>query len=338
MTGVDDQIRKKYGTTAIRTLGETRREKVEVIPTGSLAFDLATDVGGIPRGRITEIMGWESSMKTSLSLTAVASAQKMGMRCLYIDVENALEPNFVETLGVDIGTLSLSQPDSAEEALSIIEAVVRTDEYGLIVLDSVASLSPQAELESDTGAAMMGLSARLMSQHLRKARGQIRRNNVSVIYINQFRMKIGVIYGSPETTGGGNALKFYSSLRVRMSATNIKNGTEIVGLKVKAKIIKNKVGVPFRTAEFDYYFDGGINRSAELVDIASSNGIVTKRGAFYSYGDQRLGQGRIPAAAYLDEHPDMKQDIDTQVRKMLVGSPAVIVGDDDDIEIVEDEE
>jgi len=338
MTGVDDQIRKKFGATAIRTLGETRREHVDVIPTGSLQFDLATDVGGIPCGRVTEIFGPEGSFKTSIALTAVAEAQKVGKRGLYIDIENALEPNFVGRLGVDIDSLSLSQPDSAEEAISIVEMVARSNEYGIIVLDSVASLSPQAELEGETGEMKMGLSARLMSQHMRKVKGIIHRNNIAVIYINQIRMKIGVVYGNPEVTTGGLALGFYASLRVRMSRkANIKKGDIITGATFAAKVVKNKVGVPFRTAEFDFMFDTGIRRAVELVEIAASQGVISKRGAFYSYGDQRLGQGKDAAATYLEENPEVSKVIEDQARKMIIGAPATVTAEDD-FDAVEDEE
>ena len=319
MPDVRDLIRKKYGETAIRKLTEVQRVDVDVIPTGSLALDYAIGAGGIPRGRVTELYGWEGSAKSTLALHSTANAQKQGLQVLYIDTEHALDPEYARAIGVNIDELEISQPDSAEEALNILDAVAHTTEYGLIILDSVASLVPSAEIESDFGSAHMGLSARLLGQAARKLPAPLQNNNIAVIMINQFRANIQTGYVSPgapkEITTGGNALKFLASLRIRLTATAIlKDGDVAIGRTITARIDKNKVGVPFKSTKFDLVFGKGISHGYELVDLGVQTSVLTKRGAFISYGDTRIGQGRDNARQYLEEHPEVALNLETDVR------------------------
>ena len=308
-------IAKKYGDGAIMRLGEATHLDVDAIPTGSLALDIALGVGGVPRGRITEIYGPESSGKTTLCQHIVAQAQKRGGTCAYIDMEHALDPSYAARCGVDTENLYISQPDTGEQALEIADALIHSGAIDVVVVDSVAALVPRAEIEGEMGDSHMGLQARLMSQALRKLSGAIKASNAVVIFTNQLRMKIGVMFGNPETTPGGNALKFYASVRldVRRIQT-IKGGGEAVGNRVRVRVTKNKVAPPFREAEFDIMFNEGISQAGDILDIGTDMGIVTKRGAFFSYGDPRLGQGRENAKEFLKQNPDIAQQIDQEVR------------------------
>ena len=308
-------IAKKYGDGAIMRLGEATHLDVDAIPTGSLALDIALGVGGVPRGRITEIYGPESSGKTTLCQHIVAQAQKRGGTCAYIDMEHALDPSYAARCGVDTENLYISQPDTGEQALEIADALIHSGAIDVVVVDSVAALVPRAEIEGEMGDSHMGLQARLMSQALRKLSGAIKASNAVVIFTNQLRMKIGVMFGNPETTTGGNALKFYASVRldVRRIQT-IKGGGEAVGNRVRVRVTKNKVAPPFREAEFDIMFNEGISQAGDILDIGTDMGIVTKRGAFFSYGDTRLGQGRENAKEFLKQNPDIAQQIDQEVR------------------------
>jgi recombination protein RecA len=288
-----------------------------VIPTGSIALDIALGVGGVPRGRITEIYGPEASGKTTLAQHIMAEAQRRGGIAAFIDVEHALDPAYARRCGVNIDDLYISQPDTGEQALEIAEALVRSGAVDVVAIDSVAALVPRAEIEGDMGDAHMGLQARLMSQALRKLAGAIKRSNTAVVFTNQLRMKIGVLFGNPETTPGGNALKFYASVRLDMRRLQaIKQGGNVIGNHVRVSVKKNKVAPPFRVAEFDILFDQGISKEGDLLDVATQLGIVDKRGAFYSYGDLRLGQGRENARAFLVENPDMSGEIDGKVREI----------------------
>jgi recombination protein RecA len=317
---IQDTIRKKYGETAIRKLTEVRRVHVDVIPTGSLSLDYSIGVGGIPRGRATILVGWEGSAKTSIALHTTANAQKQNLNVLYIDVENALDPEYAKALGVDIDALELSQPDSAEEALNILDAVAHTTEYGLIVIDSIAALVPQAEIESDFGSSHMGLQARLLAQLSRKLPSPIKENNIAVIMINQGRANSHTGYAAPgapkEVQAGGNAIRFMSSLTIKLTAGAIlKSGDDIIGRTIYARIEKNKVGLPFRNTKFDLIFGKGISRGYELVDLGVQTGIISKKGAFYSFGDTRIGQGRDNARQFLEENTEIAQTVETAVRE-----------------------
>lgn len=310
-------LRKRFGDGAIMRLGESTGLNVDAIPTGSIALDVALGVGGIPRGRITEIYGPEASGKTTLCQHIIAEAQKRGGVAAFIDVEHALDPSYARRCGVNIDDLYISQPDTGEQALEIAEALVRSGAVDVVVIDSVAALVPRAEIEGEMGDAHMGLQARLMSQALRKLAGAIKRSNTSVVFTNQLRMKIGVLFGNPETTPGGNALKFYASVRLDMRRLEaIKQGGTVVGNRVKVSVKKNKVAPPFRVAEFEIMFAEGISRTGDLLDVATALGVVDKRGAFYSYGELRLGQGRDNAKAFLAENPDLFAEIDHKVREI----------------------
>jgi recombination protein RecA len=312
------QIRKRYGEGAIMKLGDGANLNVDVIPTGCIALDVALGVGGIPRGRITEIYGPESSGKTTLCQHIIAECQKLGGTAAFVDVEHALDPAYAERCGVNIDDLYLSQPDTGEQALEITEALVRSGAVDCIVIDSVAALVPQAEIEGEMGDAHMGLQARLMSQALRKLTGAIKRSNTSVIFTNQLRMKIGVLFGNPETTSGGNALKFYAAVRIDVRrAEAIKEKGEVVGNRVRARIKKNKVAPPFKVAEFDIMFDHGISKEGSLLDVAVELGAIERRGSYYSYGDVRLAQGRENAKEYLRENPQVAAEIEQRVRQDL---------------------
>ena len=309
------QIEKNYGKGAIMRLGDDIPVNVEAISTGSLSLDLALGIGGVPRGRIVEIYGPESCGKTTLALHIVASAQKNGGEAAYIDVEHALEPAYARALGVNIDELLISQPDTGEQGLEICEALVRSGAIDVVVVDSVAALTPRAEIEGDMGDSHVGLLARLMSQALRKLAGSISKTNCIVIFINQLREKVGVMYGNPEVTTGGRALKFYSSVRIDVRRVEaLKNGSEIIGNRTRAKIVKNKVAPPFREAEFDILYGEGISKWGELVDLAVKLDIVQKSGSWFAMGELRLGQGRDAVKQYLQDHPELAEDIEAQVR------------------------
>jgi len=313
------EIEKRFGQGAIMRLGEATTLEIGVIPTGSISLDIALGVGGIPRGRITEIYGPESAGKSTLAQHIVAEAQKLGGTAAYIDVEHALEPVYAASIGVNVDDLLVSQPDTGEQALEITEALVRSNAIDVVVIDSVAALVPRAEIEGEMGDSLPGLQARLMSQALRKLTGAIARSKTSVIFINQLREKIGVVFGNPETTPGGRALKFYSTVRIDIRRIeSIKQGQQVVGNRVRAKVVKNKVAAPFRQAEFDIMFTGpqhGISYEGDIVDLGVEAEIVKKLGAFFSYGDLRLGQGRENAKAYLRENPSLAAEIEVEIRK-----------------------
>ncbi|PZN10928.1 MAG: recombinase RecA, partial [Bacillota bacterium] len=313
------QIEKQFGKGSIMRMGEASAKlNVEVIPTGSLALDIALGVGGMPRGRIIEIFGPEASGKTTVALHVVASAQKMGGVAAFIDAEHALDPVYAENLGVDINNLLISQPDTGEQALEIAEALVRSGAVDVIVIDSVAALVPRAEIEGEMGDAHVGLQARLMSQALRKLTGAIAKSRTCLIFINQIREKVGVMFGNPEVTPGGRALKFYASVRLDVRRVDtLKQGGEMIGIRARAKVVKNKVAPPFRQAEFDLVYGKGISREGDLLDVATQYGIIEKSGAWYSYGDTRIGQGRENAKEYLVQHPELADAIEQRVRELL---------------------
>ena len=316
------QIEKRFGKGSVMKLGEAAAmSSVEAIPSGSLALDLALGIGGIPRGRITEIFGPESSGKTTLGQHVLAEAQKRGGVAAYIDVEHALDPAYAAHCGVNVDDLLISQPDTGEEALEITEALVRSGAIDVIVIDSVAALVPRAEIEGEMGDAHVGLQARLMSQALRKLAAAIGKSGTAVIFINQLREKVGIIFGNPEVTPGGRALKFYSSIRIDLRRVEtIKQGNDAIGSHIKAKVVKNKVAPPFRSAEFDIMFDHGISREGNLLDLSVELGLVSKSGAFFSYGDIRLGQGRENAKQYLRQNPELAQEIEQQIRASAITS------------------
>jgi recombination protein RecA len=310
------QVERQYGKGAIMRLGEGARVAVSVIPTGSLSLDIALGVGGMPRGRVVEIFGPESSGKTTLALHLIANAQRTGGMAAFIDAEHALDPDYAGKLGVNIDNLLVSQPDSGEQALEIAEMLARSGALDVIVVDSVAALVPKAELEGEMGDAHMGLQARLMSQAMRKLTHVISKTQTCLVFINQVRMKIGVFFGNPETTTGGRALKFYTSVRCDIRRIgSITDGSEIVGSRTKVKVVKNKVATPFRIAEFDILYGTGISREGDLIDLGVENKVVQKSGAWYSYGDTRLGQGKENARNFLLENPDIAQEIETTVRE-----------------------
>jgi recombination protein RecA len=309
-----DAIEKQFGKGSIMKLGEAHATGVETTPTGSLSLDLALG-GGIPKGRVVEIYGPESSGKTTLTLHAIAEVQKQGGTAAFIDAEHALDPAYAKRIGVDVDNLLLSQPDNGEQALEITETLVRSNAVDLIVVDSVAALVPRAEIEGEMGDAQMGLQARLMSQALRKLTGVISRSKATVIFINQLRMKIGVMFGNPETTTGGNALKFYASVRMDIRRTSqIKQGEEMIGNRVRVKVVKNKIAPPFRQAEFDIMYNEGISRAGDILDLAVQHNIVDKSGAWFAYNDAKIGQGREAAKAYLQENPKVMEEIAKKVR------------------------
>jgi len=314
------QIEKQFGRGAIMKLGQASAQMaVESIPTGSIALDLALGIGGIPKGRVTEIFGPESSGKSTLAQHIIAEAQKLGGTAAYIDVEHALDPSYAAICGVKIDELWISQPDTGEQALEITEALVRSGAVDVVIIDSVAALAPRAELEGEMGDAFVGLQARLMSQALRKLSAAISRSHTAVIFINQLREKVGVFFGNPEVTPGGRALKFYSSVRIDLRRTDsVKQGTDVVGSHVKAKIVKNKVAPPFKIAEFDIMFNQGISKEGSLIDIGLLLGLITKSGAFFSFGETRLGQGRENVREYLRQHPELAQTIEQQIRANTV--------------------
>lgn len=308
-------LNKKYGDGSVMKLGEATKMQVESIPTGSLSLDIALGVGGVPRGRIIEIYGPESSGKTTICLHAIAEAQRQGGLCGFIDVEHALDPAYAEKIGVDVNNLYVSQPDTGEQALEIAEALVRSGAMDVVVVDSVAALVPRAEIEGEMGDSHVGLQARLMSQALRKLTGVVKSSNTCMIFTNQLRQKIGVMFGNPETTSGGMALKFYASVRLDIRRIeSIKQGTEVIGNRTRITVKKNKVAPPFKVAEFDIMYNEGISTSGDLVDLGVNQDIIAKRGSFYSYGDIRLGQGRENAKTFLIENPDIAAEIDGKIR------------------------
>lgn len=326
-----NQIEKQFGKGSIMRLGDAAKMNIDVIPTGILALDVALGVGGVPRGRIIEIYGPESSGKTTVALHIVAEAQKMGGTAAFIDAEHALDPQYAGNLGVNINELLISQPDMGEQALEITEALVRSNSVDIIVVDSVAALVPRAELEGEMGDSHMGVHARLMSQALRKLTGIVSKTKTTVIFINQIRDKIGVIYGNPETTTGGRALKFYATVRIDIrKAEAIKNGTEIVGNRTKIKVVKNKVAPPFKVAEFDIIYGEGASRVGSLLDIAVDLDIIKKSGAWFSYQDERIGQGRENVKTYLKEHPDTYREIEEKVTAVIKNKDVSRFGGDDE--------
>ena len=317
------QISKQFGDGSIMKLGENHKVDVELLPSGCLSLDIALG-GGYPKGRIIEIYGPESSGKTTLTLHAIAEIQKQGGMAAFIDAEHALDPAYARKLGVDTENLLVAQPDNGEQALEITETLVRSNAVDLIVVDSVAALVPQAEIDGDMGDAHMGLQARLMSQALRKLTGIINKSKATVIFINQIRMKIGVMFGNPETTTGGNALKFYASVRADIRRTaQIKSGDDVIGNRTKVKIVKNKIAAPFRVAEFDIMYNEGISKTGDIIDLAVEHEILGKSGAFYKYNDQNIGQGRENAKRYLLENPDVMAEIDAKVRAKIRGEEFV---------------
>jgi recombination protein RecA len=317
-----DQITKQFGDGSIMKLGEAHKADVELLPAGSLSLDLALG-GGYPKGRIIEIYGPESSGKTTLTLHAIAEIQKQGGTAAFIDAEHALDPSYAKKLGVDTDNLLVSQPDNGEQALEIAETLVRSNAVDLIVVDSVAALVPQAEIDGDMGDSHMGLQARLMSQALRKLTGIINKSKATVIFINQIRMKIGVMFGNPETTTGGNALKFYASVRLDIRRIGqIKVGEEIIGNRTKVKVVKNKIAPPFRVAEFDIMYNEGISRTGDVLDLATEHGVVGKSGAWYDYKDGKIGQGREATKQYLKDNPKVLAEIEKEVRKKVAEAEA----------------
>jgi recombination protein RecA len=317
------QIDKNYGKGTVMRLGERPEMNVEAIPTGSLALDAALGIGGVPKGRIIEIYGPESSGKTTLALHILAEAQKMGGEVAFVDAEHALDPVYAAALGVDIDNMLVSQPDTGEQALEITDALVRSGAVDAVVVDSVAALTPRAEIEGEMGDAFVGLQARLMSQALRKLAGTINKTNCVVIFINQLRMKIGVMYGNPETTTGGNALKFYSSVRLDVRRTeSIKEGSNVVGNKTRVKVVKNKVAPPFKEAYFDIMYGQGISKWGELVDLAVEMDIVQKSGSWFSMGDDRIGQGKDSVKTFLQANPDIAEEVEAKVRENLLKASA----------------
>ena len=327
-------IEKQFGKGAVIRMGERASRDIQVIPTGCLDLDMALGVGGLPRGRVVEIYGPESSGKTTVALHVVAEAQKMGGVAAFIDAEHALDPVYARKLGVDVDQLYVSQPDTGEQALEICEALVRSGAIDIVVIDSVAALVPKAEIDGEMGDSFVGLQARLMSQALRKLTGIVNKTNSTCIFINQLREKVGVMYGNPETTPGGRALKFYASVRIVIRrGEQLKDGTTVVGNRTKAKIVKNKVAPPFRTAEFDILYGEGISKEGSLLDNAVALDIIHKSGAWFSYGDQRIGQGRENTRKFLKENPETAAEIDKLVRAELMGKNAPIVqsaSDDDE--------
>jgi len=310
-------IHKDFGEGAIMRLGDTKQLDVEVIPTGSLGLDIALGVGGVPRGRVIEIFGPESSGKTTLALNIVAQSQKSGDTAAFVDAEHALDPEYAKRLGVDIKNLLISQPDTGEQALGIVEALIRSDAVGIIVVDSVAALTPKAEIEGDMGDSHMGLQARLMSQALRKITAVASRSKTTIIFINQIRMKIGVMFGNPETTTGGNALKFYSSVRMDIRRVEtLKEGDNPIGNHVRVKVVKNKVASPFRQAEFDIMFNEGISKVGEIIDLAVHDNLLNKSGAWYEYNDQKIAQGREAAKQYLLDNTKVAKELESAIRKL----------------------
>ncbi|NQY50965.1 MAG: recombinase RecA [Colwellia sp.] len=318
------QIERQFGKGSIMKLGDNTTMDIETVSTGSLGLDIALGAGGLPLGRVVEIYGPESSGKTTLTLEVIAQAQRDGRVCAFIDAEHALDPIYAAKLGVNINELLISQPDTGEQALEIVDMLTRSGAIDIIVVDSVAALTPKAEIEGDMGDSHMGLQARMMSQAMRKLTGNLKSSNTMLIFINQIRMKIGVMFGSPETTTGGNALKFYASVRLDIRRIGaVKNGDEIIGNETRVKVVKNKIAPPFKQAEFQILYGLGINNLGELIELGVKHGFVEKAGAWYSCNGERIGQGKANAAKYLGEHPEMAQDVDKKLRDMFLSKAEV---------------
>ena len=320
LTAALSQIEKQFGKGAIMRMGDgTAARNIDVVSSGSLAIDVALGIGGLPRGRVIEIYGPESSGKTTLTLQVIAEAQKLGGTAAFVDAEHALDPQYAENLGVNVEDMLVSQPDTGEQALEITDMLVRSGAVDIVVVDSVAALTPKAEIEGEMGDRHVGLQARLMSQALRKLTANIQRSGCMVVFINQIRMKIGVMFSSPETTTGGNALKFYSSVRLDIRRIgSIKKGDEVIGNQTRVKVVKNKMAPPFRQAEFEILYGKGISKIGELIDLGVANGIVEKAGAWYSYEKDRIGQGKENSRAFLEEHPEMAAEIESRLRALLL--------------------
>jgi recombination protein RecA len=333
------QLKKRYGEGSIMKMGDSSQFNVQVIPTGSLALDAALGTGGVPRGRITEIFGPEASGKTTLAQHIIAEAQHAGGVAAIIDTEHALDPTYAAKCGVDVDNLYISQPDTGEQALEIAEALVRSGGVDVVVIDSVAALVPRAEIEGEMGDQHIGLQARLMSQALRKLVGAIKRSNTAVIFTNQLRMKIGIMFGNPETTTGGNALKFYAAVRLDIRPMEaIKQGGEVIGTRSRVRVKKNKLAPPFKTAEFDIVYNEGISKSGDVLDLGTEVGVLEKKGAYYTYGEMRLGQGRENAKAFLKEHPEIMDEVRQKIRQSMTSSAAKSFGVMDTSEVQEKEE
>jgi len=335
------QIERQFGKGSVMRLGDAEITRdIEVISTGSLSLDIALGIGGLPRGRIVEIYGPESSGKTTLTLQVIAECQRMGGVAAFIDAEHALDPGYAKRLGVHVDDLLISQPDTGEQALEIADMLVRSSSVDVVIIDSVAALTPKAEIEGEMGDQHMGLQARLMSQALRKLTANIKRSNTLVIFINQIRMKIGIMFGNPETTTGGNALKFYASVRLDIRRTGaVKDGETVIGSETRVKVVKNKVAPPFRQAEFDILYNEGISRESEIINLGVLHNIVDKSGAWFSYSNQRIGQGKENVRIYLKEHPEMAREIEQKIREKLLttnsGTPLKAVVDEETGEIAE---
>jgi len=326
------QIERAYGKGSIMRLGQNTNIDIEAVSTGSLGIDIALGIGGMPKGRIVEIYGPESSGKTTLALSVIAQSQKKGGTCAFIDAEHALDPSYAKKIGVDVENLLISQPDSGEQALEIADTLVRSGAIDVMVVDSVAALVPKAELEGEMGDSHMGLQARLMSQALRKLTSTVARSNTLIIFINQIRMKIGVMFGNPETTTGGNALKFYASVRIDIRRTGaIKDKDDVVGSQTRVKIVKNKVAPPFKTVDFDIMYGEGISKTGELVDLGVKAGIVEKSGAWFSYQGNKIGQGRENAKAFLKDHPEIADEIENKIRADAGHLTTEMIGDETEI-------
>jgi len=329
------QIEKQFGKGSVMRLGDNPMSRdIDVVSTGSIGLDVALGIGGVPKGRVVEIYGPEASGKTTLTLQVIAEAQKLGGTAAFVDAEHALDPTYAEKLGVNVDELLVSQPDTGEQALEITDMLVRSGAVDVIVVDSVAALTPKAEIEGEMGDSHMGLQARLMSQALRKLTANIKRSNAMVVFINQIRMKIGVMFGSPETTTGGNALKFYSSVRLDIRRIGaIKKGDEVIGNQTRVKVVKNKVAPPFKMAEFEILYGFGISREGEIIDLGVEHGLIDKAGSWYSYGDDRIGQGKENVREYLKTHPETAAEIETKIRTLLlpdtVDAPAPAPAADD---------
>ena len=338
LTAALGQIEKQFGKGSVMRLGDgSATANIQVIPTGSLTLDLALGIGGLPRGRVVEIYGPESSGKTTLTLQVIAEAQKLGGTAAFIDAEHALDPGYAKKLGVNIDDLLVSQPDSGEQALEITDMLVRSGAVDVVVIDSVAALTPKAEIEGEMGDSHMGLQARLMSQALRKLTGNIKRSNTMVIFINQIRMKIGVMFGNPETTTGGNALKFYASVRLDIRRIGaIKKGDEVIGSQTRVKVVKNKVAPPFRQCEFDILYGEGISKEGELIDLGVERDIIEKSGAWYSYNKERIGQGKDNVRQFLKDNPNIAADIESRIRAAAM--PVAVTASADDEPMPEETE
>jgi len=323
LTAALSQIEKQFGKNSVMRLGDQPTENIQAISTGSLGLDIALGIGGLPKGRIVEIYGPESSGKTTLTLQVIAECQRQGGTAAFVDAEHALDPTYAKKLGVDVDNLLVSQPDNGEQALEIADMLVRSGAVDVIVIDSVAALTPRAEIEGEMGDSHMGVQARLMSQALRKITGNAKRSNCLVVFINQIRMKIGVMFGSPETTTGGNALKFYASVRMDIRRIGqVKDGDEVIGSETRVKVVKNKVAPPFREAEFQIMYGEGTNRLGELVDLGVKQDIIQKSGAWYAYKGNKIGQGKANVVKYFEENPAVAEEIEAEVRRQLLSTPA----------------